>query len=262
MASGSRMRRYWHDVDLELGQELVIDKDLFHHIFDVCRVGKGQHFELLNSSGLGYLVHVENVEKKKATVKVVEVRKIQELKRPHIHMFMSMPKFSTLESVIEKSVEMGVHTIHPFYSEYSFIKNMQEKDWLHKQERWNKIIVSATQQSGRGELMKIEKPFAWKEFSEKINRFEVSECLFFYEGESALTAREAIARIKAKSEAPPLTGVGLVIGSEGGFSTSEINGLHELGLSPVTLGAQVLRVETACLTGLSILKYEFDLMEA
>ncbi len=254
------MRRYWLDIDLELHQEFVIDKDLFHHIFDVCRVGKGQHFELLNSSGLGYLVHVDKVEKKRAAVKVVEVRKIPEIKRPHLHMFMSMPKFSTLESVIEKSVEMGVHTIHPFYSEYSFVKNIQEKDWLHKQERWNKIIVSATQQSGRGELLKVEKPFSWKEFSEEMNRFKVSECLFFYEGESALTAKRAVEGIRARRGLP--NAIGLVIGSEGGFSTQEIDGLSELGLSPVTLGAQVLRVETACLTGLSILKYEFDLMEA
>lgn len=243
-----------------MGQDLTIDKDLFHHIFDVCRVGKGQHFELLNSSGLAYLVCVETVEKKKATVKVVEIREIPELKRPHIHLFMSMPKFSTLESVMEKAVEMGVHSIHPFFSEYSFIKSLSEKDWLHKQERWNKIIVSATQQSGRGELMRLEPPIAWKDFSLTMHQFEVSQCLFFYEGETALSAKEAISLIK--KQPVPITNVGLIIGSEGGFSANEINALADLGLSPVTLGAQVLRVETACLTGLSILKYEFDLMEA
>ena len=256
------MRRYWLDINLQVGEQLVIDKDLFHHIFDVCRVGKDQHFELINSSGQGFLVHVDTVEKKRASVTVVEVRKIPELKHPHIHMFMSMPKFSTLESVMEKAVEMGVHSIHPFYSEYSFVKSMQDKDLAHKQERWQKIIVSATQQSGRGELMRLEKPFAWKDFSQKINQLAIDQCLFFYEGESALNAKQAIAKFKEEQKHKPIKNIGLVIGSEGGFSTNEINGLEILGLSPVTLGAQVLRVETACLTGLSILKYEFDLMEA
>lgn len=256
------MRRYWLDINLQIGEQLVIDKDLFHHIFDVCRVGKDQHFELLNSSGQGFLVHVDNVEKKRATVSVVEVRKIPELKYPHIHLFMSMPKFATLESVMEKAVEMGVHSIHPFYSEFSFVKSMQEKDLQHKQERWQKIIVSATQQSGRGELMKLSNPFAWKDFSQKINQLAIDQCLFFYEGDSALNAKQAIAQFKEKQKDKPIKNIGLVIGSEGGFSTNEINGLEGLGLSPVTLGSQVLRVETACLTGLSILKYEFDLMEA
>lgn len=256
------MRRYWLDINLAIGEQLTIEKDLFHHIFDVCRVEKNQHFELLNSTGQGFLVHVDSVEKKRAIVCVVEVRKIPELKTPHIHLFMSMPKFSTLESVMEKAVEMGVHTIHPFYSDYSFVKNMAEKDWLHKQERWQKIIVSATQQCGRGELLKIEKPFAWKDFSQKINQFQISKCLFFYEGESALTAKQAVVQIKSSQTSGTIPSLGLVVGSEGGFSVNEINGLTDLGLSPVTLGSQVLRVETACLTGLSILKYEFDLMEA
>jgi 16S rRNA (uracil1498-N3)-methyltransferase len=256
------MRRYWLDINLEIGEQLTIDKDLFHHIFDVCRVEKNQHFELLNSTGQGFLVHVESVEKKRATVKVVEIRKIPELKHPHIHLFMSMPKFSTLESVMEKAVEMGVHSIHPFFSDFSFIKSMNEKDWQHKFERWQKIIVSATQQCGRGELMRIEKPFAWKDFSNHINHLSISQCLFFYEGESALNAKQAIGKFKEQGRLKPITNLGLVVGSEGGFSTSEINGLTDLGLSPVTLGPQVLRVETACLTGLSILKYEFDLMEA
>lgn len=256
------MRRYWLDINLQIGEQLVIDKDLFHHIFDVCRVGKDQHFELINSTGNGFLVHVDTVEKKRASVTVVEARKIPELKHPHIHMFMSMPKFSTLESVMEKAVEMGVHSIHPFYSDYSFVKSMQEKDLAHKQERWQKIIVSATQQSGRGELMRLEKPFAWKDFSHKINQLAIDQCLFFYEGDSALNAKQAIAKFKGEHKDKPIKNIGLVIGSEGGFSTNEIRGLEDLGLSPVTLGAQVLRVETACLTGLSILKYEFDLMEA
>ena len=93
-----------------------------------------------------------------------------------------------------------------------------------------------------------------------MHRNEISECLFFYEGESAFTAKKAMERLKLRQLNP--AAIGLVVGSEGGFSTNEINGLSDLGLSPVTLGTQVLRVETACLTGLSILKYEFDLMEA
>jgi len=37
--------------------------------------------------------------------------------------------------------------------------------------------------------------------------------------------------------------------------------MQQLGLDPVTLGPQVLRVETACMTLVSVLKYEFGLMQ-
>jgi 16S rRNA (uracil1498-N3)-methyltransferase len=53
----------------------------------------------------------------------------------------------------------------------------------------------------------------------------------------------------------------LIVGSEGGFSDREVTEMKQLGLDPVTLGPQVLRVETACMTLVSVLKYEFGLMK-
>jgi 16S rRNA (uracil1498-N3)-methyltransferase len=50
------------------------------------------------------------------------------------------------------------------------------------------------------------------------------------------------------------------IGSEGGFSEREVELFQSLDLKPVTLGTQVLRVETACVATVSIIKYDFDLM--
>ncbi len=53
----------------------------------------------------------------------------------------------------------------------------------------------------------------------------------------------------------------LVVGSEGGFSFKEVEAFRQAGLEPVTIGPQVLRVETACIALVSALKYEFDLMK-
>ena len=55
--------------------------------------------------------------------------------------------------------------------------------------------------------------------------------------------------------------VWLIIGSEGGFSENEVEIMQKLGLDPVTLGPQILRVETACLTLVAVLKYVFGLMK-
>ena len=55
--------------------------------------------------------------------------------------------------------------------------------------------------------------------------------------------------------------VWLIVGSEGGFSQNEVVSMQKLGLDPVTLGQQILRVETACLTLVAVLKYELGLMK-
>ncbi len=47
------------------------------------------------------------------------------------------------------------------------------------------------------------------------------------------------------------------VGSEGGFSLEEVELFAKEGLNPTSLGEQILRVETACLALLSVIKYEF-----
>ena len=49
--------------------------------------------------------------------------------------------------------------------------------------------------------------------------------------------------------------VALVIGPEGGLSRNEVEALKKLGATPVTLGALILRTETAGLAALSVLRH-------
>ena len=112
------MRRYWigqlgfNDCD-----KLNLTHDLFHHIIDVCRQNVGSRFEVLNDEGKAFLVEVIELGKKSAQVKLLEERIITPLKKPFIHLVLSIPKFSPLESVLEKSVELGVSSLIPVTSE-------------------------------------------------------------------------------------------------------------------------------------------------
>lgn len=251
------MRRYWIEKKDIQGNLVLFEGDIFHHIFDVCRQDLGSHFEVITEDSVAYLVEVIEKGKKKAQAKILEERKIEPLKRPYIHLCLSIPKFSTLESVLEKAVEMGVHSITPLVCDYSFIKNFSDKDWLHKSERWKKIIISATQQSGRGDLLKIQTPIKLPELFEQMNRTPHSLGLFLYEGDTKLDIRR---HLRARDSSQMVENIWLIVGSEGGFSSQEIQLSLKQGLSPVTLGEQILRVETACIAGISVLKYEFDLM--
>lgn len=251
------MRRYWIEKN-NLKEDLVHFQDeVFHHIFDVCRQDLGSRFEVITEDSMAYLVEVTEKNKKKAIAKVIEERKIDPLKKPYIHLCLSIPKFSTLESVLEKAVEMGVSSITPLICDFSFIKNFSEKDWNHKSERWKKIIISATQQSGRGDLLKIQNPIKLPELLNHMNRSAHSLGLFLYEGDTKLDIKRHLRGLDSKNS---VENIWLIIGSEGGFSTQEVDQCLKQGLSPVTLGEQILRVETACIAGISVLKYEFDLM--
>lgn len=254
------MRRYWiGNLGFSDSDKLNLTDDLFHHIVDVCRQDIGSRFEVLNNESKAFLVEITERGKKSAQIKLLEERIITPIKKPFIHLVLSIPKFSTLENVLEKSVELGVNSLIPITTEFSFIKNFSTKDWEHKFQRWQKIIISATQQSGRGELMKLESPRPFKNFLETLNRNPQDLSLFLYEGDSQNNIKHYINKIKS-SISQPIENIYIIIGSEGGFSVEEVRQLELQGLSPVTLGEQILRVETACITAVSVLKYEFDLM--
>lgn len=256
------MRRYWIDAgQLQTQsdglQTVIFESEQFHHIFDVCRQQLGSRFEVIHPNRNAYLVEVIELKKKMARAQVLETRVIAALPLPELHLALSVPRFPVFESVLEKMVEMGVCGVHPFFSELSFIRDPKSFA-SEKMTRWKKIVTSATQQSGRGELMQIESPKTWAQTLQEINQDADSLCLFCYEGQSTLGVKDFLASQLEKKITPKK--VWLVIGSEGGFSQNEVQQMQSQGFHPVTLGSQVLRVETACMTLVSVLKYEFDLM--
>lgn len=272
------MRRYWIPKQAlsgdRVGDQVVLTGNVLHHIRDVCRQTQGSKFEVIVEGGSAYFVEITSESKHQSIARVLEIRSIEPLPLPHIHLAMSIPRFPVFEAVVEKAVELGVSRIQPFFSEFSFIKK-QEDVFAKKRPRFEKIIVSATQQCGRGELMTISEPVGLEKLIQTFNLDKASAGLFAYEGQSVLSAREALValeRFEVGCENGSVDGFGAgvsqrrpndiwaFVGAEGGFSEREVQLFQSVGLKPVTLGRQVLRVETACVALISIIKYGFDLM--
>ncbi|RYZ63600.1 MAG: 16S rRNA (uracil(1498)-N(3))-methyltransferase, partial [Proteobacteria bacterium] len=254
------MRRYWIPKDMLNGEdEVVLSGDVLHHVRDVCRMHKGSKFEVIVEGGAAHLVEIVSETKHDSTARILETRAIHEIPKPHLHLALSIPRFPVFEAVIEKAVELGVTKIHPFFSDFSFIRT-QTDVWDKKLPRFEKIVQGATQQSGRGDLMKISAPKDLAGVLEQFNRTEGAKGLFAYEGDAHLSAKDGVKSITDANSAGSLNEAWIFVGSEGGFSHKEAESFQSVGLTSVTLGSQVLRVETACVALVSILKYDLDLM--
>lgn len=254
------MRRYWIPKDAcppnaSPGASVRLTGDVLHHIRDVCRQHKGSKFEVLIEGGQAHLVEIVSESKHESVAEILESRQIPVLAKPHIHLAISVPRFPVFEAVLEKAVELGVSEVHPLFSEFSFIRK-QEDVFEKKRARFEKIVQGATQQTGRGELMPIHEPKPLEEALRAFNQSGRGKGLFAYEGPGQLTVRQAMEGIRAASPEE----VWLFVGAEGGFSEREVQLFQGVGLSPVTLGSQVLRVETACVALVSVIKYDLDLM--
>jgi len=249
------MRRYWIDkeafVESDQGLTVIITGDSFKHICIVCRQDIGDEFEVLTDQAVAYKVKIISKEKKRAFASVISERQIPEIKKPHIELCVSLPKFNKFELILEKSVELSVTKIRPFFSENSFVRN-SKKISEERLKRWQKIVMSATQQTGRGHLMTIEPPCTLGELLTSFNQNDSAAGLFPYEGDCLQTVKSELQKIKQGS----FDSVWAFIGSEGGFSLNELEQFKANNLQPLTLGEQVLRVETACVSLASIIKYE------
>lgn len=249
------MRRYFLEPGSIQDSEVLITGDDFHHIYHVCRHQVGDRFEVLGVEHKAFLVELLEVSKKTAKARILETRSVPPLPLPRIYLAVSLSRFATMDTIVEKAVELGVAEFRPFVSTRSFMTRV-EKIPASKVARWDKIVKGATQQSGRGEKMPVMPVVPLPKLLEEFNQRHRCGGLFAYEGLSDTSIKPALRQLSQSD----LSEIWIFVGSEGGFSEDEVSLFAENGLRPVTVGDQVLRVETACLALVSVIKYEFDLM--
>lgn len=174
-------------------------------------------------------------------------------------LFQGLPKSDKMDSIIQKSVELGASRIIPVACERSVAK-IEAKDAIRKTERWNKIAREAAKQCGRGLLPQVESPISFREAIHLAAEADLALIPWENERDQSirrlLTAQEPRLLSLVRDGQRPR--VAVLIGPEGGFSLAEIDHALANGLEPVTLGQRILRTETAGPAVLAMLGYQFE----
>lgn len=236
------------------------DSDSFNHLVKSLRVNVGE--QVLCSVvpfkfSFDYLCEVTSVNDDELKLRVVEKSEAKELP-VFINLYQGISKSDKLEFIIEKAVELGVYSIVPLASEYCIARidnNKREK----KLERFIKIAKSAAEQSKRHIIPSVNEPVGFSDMIDAFSKESSAYNLLFYENAKGIVeTRNIISEIvkKSKESGDKLT-INVVIGPEGGFSEKEIAKAKEAQVKILSLGDRILRTETAALTALSILMYEF-----
>ena len=146
-----------------------------------------------------------------------------------------------MDFAVQKSTELGVTEITPVYTEYGEVRLKSErldKKLLH----WQKIAISACEQSGRLHVPTIHSPISLLELP-------IGECVNRW----MLEPRGTDTFPKSISD----NSVELLIGPEGGFSAAEIDWAKSNNFRIVALGSRILRTETAPVAALAILQHKY-----
>jgi 16S rRNA (uracil1498-N3)-methyltransferase len=216
----------------------IDDRDILHQWLSVLRLRPGQQVAVLDGSGRGYLVELITLDKRAATGRVL--REYQATGEPGfaVALYAAVTRGERFEWVLQKGTELGATRFVPVICERS-----QSEASANKRERWLRIIREAAEQSGRGVLPELDAPVAFK-----TALGERSHGLFLSEGSAAVAFTTALA-------AQPAATIAIWSGPEGGWSEAETQAAAQAGLIVASLGARILRAETAPIAALSALMF-------
>jgi 16S rRNA (uracil1498-N3)-methyltransferase len=146
-------------------------------------------------------------------------------------------KFDRMEWAIEKCTELGVTRIVPVIARRTDAHLASGAG--KRVERWRRIAHEAAQQSRRLAVPRIDEPVKLRE----ALTVEASTRLLLNENEQSENFRDAIENSAGT--------VAFAVGPEGGWTAEEIAEFDAAGWRSVTLGATILRAETAAIAALA-----------
>lgn len=241
---GIHMTRFFTTPEILAQDEPVLTGENYQHA-KVLRLREGEELLLCDGQGQDCLCRVRDVEADRYVLTALSRRYSRSEPSVRVSVFMAFPKADKLEHVIQKATELGAHEIIAFPSGRC-VSRPDEKSLRKKLERWQKIAVSAAEQSGRGWIPQV---IALPSYAAALERAAQSDLpLLFYENEQATTLHMALESTRWES-------VSLMTGPEGGFDPQEIRQATAAGMRICTLGRRILRCETAPLCALSAVMY-------
>lgn len=236
------MTRFFLSSEQLCGDTVTLSGENARHA-RVLRLRNGEEVLLCDGAGTECLCRVEDQENLKLSVLQRRVSAAEAAVR--VSIYMALPKADKLEHVIQKATELGAYEIVTFPSARC-VSKPDDKNLSKKLERWQKIAVSAAEQSGRGIIPQI---IALPSYAQAVKRAaEADKAMLFYENEHACTLQACLNDGTYRT-------VSLLTGPEGGLEEAEVAQARAAGMRICTLGKRILRCETAPLCALSAVMF-------
>ncbi|WP_343182918.1 16S rRNA (uracil(1498)-N(3))-methyltransferase [Buchnera aphidicola (Neophyllaphis podocarpi)] len=238
-------RIYLKNNNIKINKKILISNiKQVHYLNKVVRIKSNDLIEIFNNSKYIYHSKITNLEKNNIHIKIIKVIETKTESFLQLHLGQVISKKQNMDFTIQKSVELGVKTITPLISEKCY-KKYKSDIYKKKIIRWTKIAESACHQCKRNILLKINDITELKKWC-----IEQTKALkIFFNPYSSISIK--------KLPKKHIKNIRLLIGSEHGFSSTEIELLKKNKFNDILLGPRILRTETASITAISILQFKY-----
>ncbi|TNE49936.1 MAG: 16S rRNA (uracil(1498)-N(3))-methyltransferase [Deltaproteobacteria bacterium] len=224
-----------------------LDSETEHYLLRVLRLQLGDSVEVCNGDNLSWRAELVELETGAPGITWLEKLETRNASFPVV-LAQGMPKSDKLENILQKSTELGVESLIPFFSKHCVVKPKPDKQ-KKRLDRWQKIVQEASRQCRRTDVPQVHTPVSLSELPDVLPPGYLR--LVCWEGETSQSLRNWMI------EHADIPGVVLAVGPEGGFSEEEITYLGEHGFASVGLGPLILRTETAGPAVLSVFQFVY-----
>lgn len=224
--------------------EITLTGDLCHHLRASLRVKPGECLWLTDDRRRRYRVEVGDVTQQRMMVRILDQQEGPPETGPAILLAQALLKGDHMDWVVQKASELGVRTILPLIAQHGVVRP-QPGRIATQTLRWQRIATEAAQQSEQWQPPQMLEP--------------LDSCRFFSDARASRSLilaerREAVALSNVALPALTTDSIALVIGPEGGWAEEELTLALLQGCQAVSLGAHILRADTAAVTALSIVQ--------
>lgn len=245
------MSRFFVSNPIIAQKEITITDQEARHIQRVLRLRVGDKVTIFDGTGKEYRSEIARQDRQAVTVKILETAVPDRESPLTVIMGQSLIKGDKMEFVIQKATEMGVSTVIPFVSSRS-VTRPDSRKMEQRVNRWRKIAVESSKQCGRLIPLRVEMVVGFDEVLRQAPA-RAKRIILWERGTGRL---KSLFRERDRSSRASKS-VYFLVGPEGGFSEEEVRQAEKAHFMPVGLGARILRVETAGLSFVSILQYEW-----
>ena len=234
------MPRFYVDFALSPDSVVELPDNVVRHL-NVLRVKNTEEIVLFNGNGKSYLALPEVLEKRRASVRILREEATDNESPLNITLVQAVSAAERMDFTLQKSVELGVAEIRPIISERCVVRLSGERA-EKRVARWQEIVVSACEQSGRNIVPKVLPLTTYAQALQQLPQETVKLLM-------------SLNRAQKLSDVRPQSGkVVFMVGPEGGWTEKEEQQAFDAGFQSVTLGKRVLRTETASLAAIATMQ--------
>ena len=254
------MHRFYSSTIIRVNPHYLQDRKEIHHIKNVLQCRKGDTIALFNGEE-EVCAEIESITAKEIILNVLSdsdkdshdrgdhnLCNVKNSGSVHFTLACAIPKKGKFETIIEKTTELGIDEIIPIQTQRTEIILKGER-LERKRERFMTVAVNASKQSGRIMIPCIQSVIPFKSCVDSFS--QDTHILIASLEEGSMNLCDAVKRIGKKKS------VAFFIGPEGDFTGDEYDYARLKGCQPITLGKNVLRVETAAICVMSFLRQYF-----